>query len=176
MQSVTSVFQAFKPSIKKYWVLLGVTAIFMSGGVLFGAVFPFTTRMLVNEFTGGNPNVSHVWRIFQTLIWLFVGSNICYRVFDISFSLLQANVMRDLARRSFAVLQTQSMHFFENSFTGSLITSAKRFDHAFEGMSDVFFYQFMKSTIMIIIVLVVFFYETPILAVLFAGWIAVYCG
>lgn len=176
MESTSSVLHAFQPSIKKHWVLLGVTAIFMSGGVFFSAAFPFITRMLVNEFTGGNPNVSHMWRVFQIFVWLFIGSNICYRIFDISFSLLQAKVMRDLARRSFAVLQTQSMHFFENSFTGSLITSAKRFEHSFEGMSDVFFYQFMKSTIMIAIVLTVFFYETPILAILFAGWIVVYCG
>lgn len=176
MQPLISVWQAFKPSIKKHRVLLAVTIIFMTGAVLLGAALPFYTRNLVNVFTKANPDVSHVWLIFQTLVWLYVGINICYRIFDVALTMFQARVMRDLTERSFAVLQTQSMHFFENSFTGSLITSAKRFGYAFDGMSDVFFYQFMKSTIMLVIMLIVLFKETPFLAMLFAIWMVVYGG
>jgi ATP-binding cassette, subfamily B, bacterial len=176
MQSIISVFKAFRPSIRKYWLLFVIATTFMAGAVLIDVSFPFYTRRLINEFTGDSPDVSQVWSIFRTIALLYIGINICYRIFDVTLSLFQANVMRDLTRRSFAVLQTQSMRFFENSFTGSLITSAKRFGNAFDGMTDVFFYQFMRSTIMLIVVLVVLSREKPFLALLFTGWIVVYGG
>ena len=176
MQAVTSVFKAFTPSIRKHWVLFGASILLMIGAVLFGAAFPFYTRMLVNEFAKNTHDASRAWLIFQTLIWMYVGVNICYRLFDITITLFQAKVARDLTKRSFAVLQTQSMHFFENSFTGSIITSAKRFSNAFDGMADVFFYQLLKSSILFIVIFVVTVRERPLLAVLVAGWMLVYCG
>lgn len=176
MQAVTSVFRAFKPSLKKHWVLFGASILLMIGAVLFGATFPYYTRLLVNEFTKDTHDAGQAWLIFQTLIWMYVGVNICYRLFDISITLFQAKVARDLTRRSFAVLQMQSMHFFENSFRGSIITSAKRFGNAFDGMADVFFYQLLKSSVLFIVIFVVTVREKPLLAILVAGWVAVYCG
>src|SRR3989344_1813962 len=174
MEAIAPVFQAFRPAIKKHWVLLVVSVFFMVGAVLFGASFPFYTRKLVDEFTSDAPQASQMWLIFRTLIWMYIGVNVCYRIFDIALTMFQARVMRDLTKRSFAVLQTQSMHFFENAFTGSLITSAKRFGSAFDNMSDVFFYQFIKTIILLVIVFFVIFQETRFLAMLLAGWVAVY--
>lgn len=176
MKAITSVFRAFGPSIKKHWVLFGASILCMAAAVLFGAAFPFYTRNLVNEFTSTTPNISHVWLIFRTLILMYIGVNICYRLFDISITLFQARVVRDLTKRSFAVLQLQSMNFFEDSFTGSLITSAKRFGNAFDNMAEVFFYQFLKSTILFAVIFFVIFKERPLLAILLLGWMIVYCG
>lgn len=174
MQAIASVFQAYKPTILNHWVLLAVSVIFMVAAVLFGASFPFYTRQLVHEFTSDTPDISQMWLIFKTLIWMYIGVNICYRIFDIALTIFQARVMRDLTKRSFDVLQTQSIHFFENAFTGSLITSAKRFANAFDNMSDVFFYQFLKTIVLLTVVFVVIFQESSFLALLLAVWVVVY--
>lgn len=176
MQPLLSILRAFSPSIKKYWGSLAIATICMTGAILFGAVFPFYTRDLVNEFTKDIPDVSQAWAIFRALILLYIGVNICYRVFDVAFTLFQARVMKDLTMKSFAILQTQSMRFFENSSTGSIITSAKRFGNSFEGMSDVFFYQFMRSSVILIIVFVILVRENSLVAACFAVWVALYAG
>ncbi len=176
MNSLSSVYKAFKPSISNHWVLLVLSLIFMIGAVLFGASFPFFTRKLIDEFTGDVPNPDIMWSVFYMMAWMYVGVNVCYRIFDITLTLFQARVMRDLTVRSFEVLQKQSMQFFENSFTGSLITSAKRFANAFDSMSDVFFYQFTKSTVTMIVIFVVIYQETHLLALLLTAWIGAYGG
>ena len=146
----------------------------MIGAVLLGAQLPFKTRLLINEFTSALPDVSRMWEIFQALIFIYIGINVCYRIFDISITVFQARVMRDLTKRSFTVLQQQSIRFFENSFTGSLITSAKRFANAFDNMSDVFFYQFIKTSVLFTVVFTVIVQEKSLLAFLLLGWLAVY--
>lgn len=174
MLTISSVYKAFKPSIAKHWVLLVVSVFFMIGAVLTGALLPFYTRRLVNEFTNTSPDISNMWQIFYALIVVYIGINICYRVFDLSLTIFQARVMKDLTKRSFTVLQRQSIRFFENSFTGSLITSAKRFANAFDNMSDVFFYQFIKTSVLFTVVFTVIVQEKSSLAFLLLGWLAVY--
>jgi ATP-binding cassette subfamily B protein len=176
MNAIVSVFKAFAPSIKKYWILFGVSILGISGAVLLGTAFPFYTRNIVNEFASATPNVSRVWGIFGTLIWLYIAVNVCYRLFDIAVALFQAKVVRDLTKRSFDALQTQSMNFFENSFTGSVITSAKRFSNAFDGIADVFFYQLLRSTVLFIAIFIIISHERPLIAVFLAGWMVVYCA
>ncbi|MEO6077611.1 MAG: ABC transporter ATP-binding protein [Candidatus Andersenbacteria bacterium] len=176
MNAIVSVFKAFAPSIKKYWILFGVSILGISGAVLLGTAFPFYTRDIVNEFASATPNVPRVWAIFGTLIWLYIAVNACYRLFDFAVALFQAKVVRDLTRRSFDTLQTQSMHFFENSFTGSVITSAKRFSNAFDGIADVFFYELLRSAVLFIAIFIIISHERPLIALFLAGWMVVYCA
>lgn len=148
----------------------------MVAAVLHGALLPFFTRKLINEFTSASPQASSMWQIFYALVAVYIGINICYRIFDLSVTVFQARVMKDLTKRSFTVLQAQSIRFFENSFTGSLITSAKRFANAFDNMSDVFFYQFVKTSVLFTVVLIVITQEKPALALMLIGWLTVYAA
>lgn len=174
MNTLSTVLTAFMPSVKKHWVALAASVVSMIGAVLFGASFPFYTRSIINEITSDSADISDIWRFFTTLVLLYAGVNICYRIFDLTSTLFQSRVILDLTKRSFAVLQTQSMHFFESAFTGSLITSAKRFGTAFDGMSDVFFFQFLKSAILFTVIFVVTVRERPFLGALLALWLIVY--
>ncbi len=174
MKPLRSVLRALAPSIQKHWVSLAISAFCMIGAVVVDALFPFAIRNLVDQFTSETRNVSSAWAIFGTLIILYIAINTCYRIFDVAFSLFQARVMRDIALRSFAALQEQSMNFFEKSSTGSLITSAKRFGNAFEGMSEVFFYQFIRSATLIILTMGIFIMEKPAIAAGFALWVVAY--
>src|SRR3990167_1890640 len=93
--------------------------------VLNKAAYPF----LVRDLLGGlrDNSASPVTRVVWLIAILLVITNVTWYLYDRIILLFEARIMRDLGQRSFAVIQAQSMRFFENSFAGSLVTSARRF-------------------------------------------------
>ena len=169
-----TVLRAYWPSVCKYrWLGLAMMLI-MVVTVLNKAAYPF----LVRDLLGGlrDKSASSVTRVVWLIAILLVITNVTWYLYDRIILLFEARIMRDLGQRSFAVIQAQSMRFFENSFAGSLVTSARRFRGSFESIADAFVYQLGRSLIMIILTLVVFTWEYPWLGLAFAVWIFVFCG
>ncbi|OGZ69230.1 MAG: hypothetical protein A3D44_00895 [Candidatus Staskawiczbacteria bacterium RIFCSPHIGHO2_02_FULL_42_22] len=169
-----TVLRAYWPSVCKYrWLALAMV-LFMVVTVLNKAAYPFLVRDLLGGLKDGS--VESVTRTIWLIALLLFVTNVTWYLYDFVILFFEATIMRDLSQRSFAVVQTQSMRFFENSFAGSLVTSAKRFCHSFEHITDAFAYQLGRSFVWIILTLVVFSWEYPWLGLTFGVWVIVFCS
>ncbi|MSR79056.1 MAG: ABC transporter ATP-binding protein [Candidatus Taylorbacteria bacterium] len=167
-----AVFTAYWPSVCKYRLLLTAMAFFAIITVLTKAVQPFLLRNLVEALQFDS------YENVMLVVWIIVGALIAnsfsWLLYDPLIAIFEARVMRDLDQRSFNLIQSQSMRFFENSFAGSLVTSAKRFRNSLEALADVISYKLGRTLILIVITLAVFAWEYPLLALAFGIWIVIF--
>src|SRR3989344_4748966 len=168
------VFLAYWPSVKKFrWLAFAMVGL-MVLTVLNKAASPFLFRGLINALTA-NSMESVVW-VLCGFVALHISTQIIWYLYDLAIAFFELKAMRDLQQRCFAVVQAQSMRFFENSFSGSLVTAARRFCNNFEGITDAFAYQLGRAFFMMVFTLVVFAFEYPGLALVFAIWSVVFCS
>ena len=171
---VKVVCKAYWPSVKKFrWLAFAMVGL-MVLTVLNKAASPFLFRSLINALTA-NSMESVVW-VLCGFVALHISTQIIWYLYDLAIAFFELKAMRDLQQRCFAVVQAQSMRFFENSFSGSLVTAARRFCNNFEGITDAFAYQLGRAFFMMVFTLAVFAFEYPGLALVFAIWIIVFCS
>jgi ATP-binding cassette subfamily B protein len=167
-----AVFQAYWPSVWKHRGTGGLMLILMVVTVLAKGVEPFLLRQLLDGLMGDQTKDIPV--LMCWIVLMFVTMNVAWFTLDQAIIFFEAGVMRDLDQRSFGIIQSQSMRFFENTFAGSLVTSARRFRNSFESITDSFAYRLGRSAIMIILTIGVFFLEYPLLALAFSIWIVMF--
>ena len=171
---VKLVFRAYWPSVKKFrWLAFAMVGL-MVLTVLNKAASPFLFRELINALSADS--MDSVILVVCAFIALHISTQIIWYSYDLAIAFFELRAMRDLQQRCFAVVQMQSMRFFENSFSGSLVTAARRFYSNFEGITDAFAYQLGRAFFMMIFTLAVFAWEFPWLALVFAIWIVVFCS
>lgn len=172
-----NILRAYWPSLYRYRYLLIATISLMSVNVALSVAYPFLLRELLNAYTSMATSqtlgIGHTMKLIVTLI---LASNVAWIFFDYFIAMFESLVMRHLDWRSFIAIQAQSMRFFENSFVGSLVKSSTRFRNAFEGIADALFFQIGRSTLLIILTLVIFVHERPLMALGFGAWVIVFIG
>lgn len=167
------VLRAYWPSVCKHRWLGMALLVLMVMTVLNKSVYPFLLRKLVEALQERSDEgiIATFWLIGV----LAISVQVTWYLYDTVIALFEARVMRDLGKKSFAAVQAQSMRFFENSFTGALVTATKRFRNSFEAVADAVAYRLGRALTMIILTLVVFAWEYPWLALAFGVWIVVFC-
>ncbi len=167
------IYRAYQPSIRKYrWALIVASAL-MVVGVCAKGVYPFCLRMILDAFSQSDSGPI-LERALLYVALTFVSTHVIWLIYDSTIIHFETGVMEDLDKRSFTAAFAQSVQFFENTFAGSLVKSANRFRHAFEVISDAYFFQIGRSVVMMIITLVVFGLERPDLALMFLAWSAAF--
>jgi ATP-binding cassette subfamily B protein len=164
------VLKAYWPSVKKHWVLGITVTILMVVGVCISATPQHYVREIVNIFTGEHPDVNKAWRLFWNMVVVFGCMVVTYRGYEFALYWFEARVMRDLDIRSFAAIQRQSISFFENSFTGSLVKFTSRFKGAFEDIADTCLNAICRDFVILIVITVIFFQSMPSFAFAFLIW------
>lgn len=163
------VFAAYAPSMRKFVGMFALTCLLMVIGVVAKNVYPFCIRLIVDALSTGDSGPM-LERYLVYIAVAFLSTHVVWLAYDLMIMKFETNVMQDLDKRSFAAVLNQSMQFFENAFAGSLVKSATRFRNAFEVIADAWFFQIGRSLVMIIITLVVFGAEQPLLAGVFCLW------
>ncbi|MBI3255678.1 MAG: ABC transporter ATP-binding protein [Candidatus Andersenbacteria bacterium] len=164
------ILKAMLPSIYKEWKLLVATSVSMVLCVWITAQAPFYVRQIVSIFESQNPDVGSAKQVFQQLLLVFVAINIIYRIFDYCIVGFETKIMRDLEQRSFAVIQTHSLRFFEESFSGSIVKSIHRLRDAAENISDCIFMEAGRSLVMLVVISIILAKAMPSFAVFFFVW------
>lgn len=168
------ILKAWWPTIYRHgWLGLAMVSL-MFTTVVAKVAYPYFLRDLLNSLQSDSNE--GVIRAFWCIVGTYVFANAAWFLCNPVIVLFQNRTMRDLDQRNFAVIQRQSMRFFENSFTGSLITTARRFRTAFNDITNDLVESLGRSMAMIVLTLVVFVFEYPWLALAFAVWIVIYCG
>lgn len=120
--------------------------------------------------------LEHTGMLLLFALAVYVLQWVSFRIFDIAILLFESRVMRDLDQKGFLAIQNQSLQFFENTFTGSLVKKLGRFIRAFEAMYDWFTFTLLNQGFRIVIIFCVFLYQEPRLAAAFFLWACLFLG
>lgn len=170
------IFRHYRPEIRRHfwWLAGGVAAI--TGVVAANATIPFVFRRFA-ELLASAPETDRVEEMGATILLfalLYASVWLCWRLFSICIVIFEARAMRDLDNRCFAAVQAHSLHFFENSFSGSLVKKIHRFVRAFEQLFDWLLFSAYNTGMRLGVTLVVFALHEPVFAAVFAGWICIF--
>lgn len=83
-------------------------------------------------------------------------------------------VMADIAHSCFEYLHAHSFGFFINRFVGALVRKVNRLVDAFEGIADRVLWDLFPLALRITAILVVLFWHSAPIALIFLTWVAVY--
>ena len=105
---------------------------------------------------------------------LEAGSLLLRRSRDFLNNYFQPRVQADLLQTCYEYLQKHSIGFFNSNFVGSLVTRVKRYEQAFEQISDLFLYNFGRSTIELLVISGFLISRNWILGAILLGWAAIF--
>lgn len=144
-------------------------------GTIANSLVPYAYKLFLDNLSssqnvGYQQVLPYIWIIFGLGAAEWIG----WRVATFFNNFFQPRVMADLINTCFDYLQGHSYGFFTNSFTGSLVKKITRYSHAFEDISDQFFWSLGPIVIRIATMLVVLYQRLWILAFGFLVWCAIY--
>lgn len=157
-------------------------------GLFFSSIFLWTggfilQRLLVPLVVAGAFNtliqeVNPAWSMFTTDLIAFLCMVIIAQIaIDTALILegrMEAKVMIRLYSRIFDTLSRQSLHFHNNSFSGSLVTQANRFVNGYIVTTDTFVLNFTQLTVMSVLSSAILFWFSPVLGSVVFTWVVVF--
>ncbi len=116
---------------------------------------PFFYKLFFDQLVGVNPD--NPQPLVTTLFWIFVLNFLnvsLWRAVLFTNNYFQPRVMSDLMNTCYDYLQNHSYRFFSDNFVGSLVTKVRRYQRAFEDISDQVLFE-MGRTILITISIII---------------------
>lgn len=172
-----------KQTLKIFWDharRLGFRPYFLFGGMIVVTLFrdatPLFYKNLVNFLVDHKvgDNIRPALNIITALFVLNICRVLLWRSINFVNNYFQSRVMADLTKTCYEYLQKHSIGFFNSNFVGSLVTKVKRYERAFEQLSDQFMFNLGRSvTEMGIIVGVLLYLYWPI-GLLLLAWCLTY--
>jgi ATP-binding cassette subfamily B protein len=128
---------------------------------------PLIIASIINKLSHNHYASSQLWSVFGSSIifyavLVFVGSFVFWRLVDSFMWKLEANVQRDMARRVFNHLLTQSASFHANSFGGSLVSKTNKLMGAYIRFADTTAFQVMPLLSGLIFTFVILISRAPL--------------
>jgi ATP-binding cassette subfamily B protein len=113
-------------------------------------------KHIVDIISASSPGWSNQ---LQTQIILLAGvlflQNILFRLGDLALRKYQVPGRAHIAKYIFRIIQGHSYDFFSNTFVGSMVSKAKRFEDGFGTLSDNFIFTFWWESVVLISMLIV---------------------
>ena len=167
-----------RPHVKKHWVSFSLIFFTYGVGAIFDSIIkPLIFGKMIDVFSSGfGRDVILQQAIYFLLLTaiVIVIHNIAFRAGDYATSYFESKVMKRLYDSTFENLLKHSYHFFSNNFSGSIIAKSKRFVKQFETFTDILSFQIWFSIVILIGVLFILFFKSPVLAYIFLGWSVLY--
>lgn len=164
--------------MKKHWVSFYLIFICYGIGSICDAIIkPLVFKQIIDLFTSGlNRDVIFHQALFYlalTCVVIFI-QNIGYRSGDFATTYFESRVMKNLYDFTFKKLLNHSYNFFSNNFSGSIVAKSKRLVKQFETLMDIVSFPIWFSIVILCSILVILFFESPTLALIFLGWSLIY--
>ncbi len=179
MASSRSVLGVYLQACKPHAFILVMTFVFFSLGALCSTTVNavlFSWIVDILSDTSLSPDVAYNNVMFPLALVCvgYVMLNIGYRTGDVLLCRSQARVLRDLSITAFQSVRVQSLTFFENQFTGGLVSKSRRFIKAFETLHDRFTFAIFMLGIHLVAASVALAWASIIVGCIFIGWVVVY--
>lgn len=168
------------PEIWKYKHLVIVMVLSLCITVAIEMSFPFLFRSIVDNmqasFLDTPENYAGLRTTLLYLAFAYGGMWLGWRINELCIVFFETRSMRDMEVRAFRAIESQSVKFFKETFTGSLVKKIARFTNAFENLADIFYFNFLREFIKIIGILTIFYFEKPVFTLLFLLWSTIFVG
>jgi ATP-binding cassette subfamily B protein len=138
---------------------------------------PFIVSQVINRLS--HAAMGHLtFAMFVPLLWAYVGLRVIHvassRLTMQTYIRLEPNVMRDLENASYSKLQTHSMGFFADNFSGALVAKVNRFSASYQRLIEVALGDFgMLIYRYVAIMIILLFVNIPI-ALVFLVWTIIF--
>ena len=155
------------------WKVIGILA-GVFAFTLLQASIPLLYRDLINVLTSGYGNLNSALHIVVLILIANIFRLSSYRFANFVNNSFQTKVMADLMNTCYQYLQKHSYGFFTSNFVGSLVTKIRRFERAFERISDQVIHDLGRASLDIFIVISVLLWQYRIFGLIMLAWSAVY--
>lgn len=111
---------------------------------------------------------------FLVLITLLTTQFILWRIMNFTWAHWQASIMRNLEQDAFAHIHRHSLGFFQDTFSGALVTRINRLTRSFETITDRLFFDIYTGISYILGVITVIYFLEPLIAMVFGGGVLLF--
>lgn len=160
------------PQMRKFKGAFYSIMVIYSVRMALGAILvPFYFKKVIDtlSFEGGS-HVSIADGLFK-LVFIIIGINfiaiLLARTGKFLFFTFIIDMIRELRNFAFQKIEQNSYTFFSNTFAGSLVTKSRRFVYSFDIMFDIFIYQFLAFSVILVGVFIVLFRESTTISLVF---------
>ena len=164
--------------IRKYkWSFWGVFILFALGIIFSDLLVPQVYKRIIDTLALDQSPGELAPKLFNYILYvglLMLLHNIFFRTGDFLYAHAQTNIVRSIQNFCFEQLSKHSYKFFSDTFSGSLVTKARRFSRSFDRFQFIFAIRFWLITIQFSGVLIVLILNAPILALFFFIWLIIY--
>ncbi len=168
-------YKIFWNHAKQYPVALFVVLF----GVIFGTLVNLVPALFYKEFfdvlhaaSGSDIVVAdQLIAILYKILGVFFLSWVVWRVLLFTNNYVQPRIMKNLTDMCFAYLQKHSPTYFHNNFVGSLVKRVNKFGRAYDQISDLILFSFMRLGVGIIAITTVLAFKNWLFAAVLLGWL-----
>jgi ATP-binding cassette subfamily B protein len=169
------------PQIKKnQWVFYFILFFYSLRILIDFVVVPIFFKQLIDLFSSQVLDRStlspQAFKIFFIIAGLHVFIFCLARLIKFTYYRFLAKLIKDLRDFSFQKISTHSYTFFSNIFAGSLVTKSRRFVNGFESAMDVFIFNFIQLSVLILGSLIVLAHQSPTVGSIFGVWVVINIG
>ncbi len=179
MSLFKGIFKYVWPQMRKYKGAFYAIIIMFSIRVVFDSILrPLYFKKIIDLLS--NTKVERLSLSHDIFILIFILIIINIIIFIIArttkflFFRFEINVIRELRNFAFQKVENHSQTFFSNTFAGSLVTKSRRFVGSFETMFDIFIYNFLNFSVILIGVFIVLIKQAPTISLIFLLWIIIH--
>lgn len=179
MLSITKIFKYLWPLFKKYqWPFYVAILLFIFRTAVDFVAIPVFFKELIDTISapGGDRAAlqGELMRLVALIIGLHFAVALTARVRQILLNKFTVNMVKSIRDYTFQKIEQNSYTFFTNTFTGSLVTKARRFPYAFEGALEVGIFEFLNTATVFVSIFIVLSRESLLICGIFFGIVAVY--
>jgi len=171
-----SLFRHFRPFVVRHkWLNVFTLLGYGVGALLTSVAMPLIYKRIMDTLSvPGSQATEILYDLAVLLVVVIVAYNICYRIADWTIVRAQGNALKYAIDYALERLYEKSYTFYTNTFTGGLVAKIKRFVNAYEHLHDQFVFQVWMQGISLLSSIVVLWWQSWKLGLLFIGWLVLY--
>ncbi|HVQ43443.1 MAG TPA: ABC transporter ATP-binding protein [Candidatus Saccharimonadia bacterium] len=140
---------------------------------------PFIVSQVINRLSHAAAG-SLTLADFAPFLWAYVAVRVVNvvvsRVMMQPYIRLEPNVTRDLEDMSYKALQSHSMGFFADNFSGALVAKVSRFTSSYQKIIETATGDFAMLLYRYVFIMAILFYLNVVIALVFLLWTAIFSG
>ena len=170
LRVISSYWIYIKPVKYSYFLMI---ILYIIGMILMGVVMPLYYGKVVEAVSIADKH--YAWQSLYILAALFLGGYVCDRIGDYLNIDMSIKSEKSLQADTYKRLMKQSLGFFNDRFTGSLIAQQQRYSKGLDDvMIELLVGNLTRTLTEMIGIMVVFYFISPILMILSLLWVVLF--
>tara|TARA_B100001179_G_scaffold212107_1_gene179812 strand:+ start:2143 stop:3903 length:1761 start_codon:yes stop_codon:yes gene_type:complete len=175
MKFLKKLIQFLHPYLKNLYPSMVVNFIFgVSSQVLAIALTPYYYQKIIDALNSGVDSIEKIYELGLYAVIVFVLTTILFRLTDYTLIPIQARISRTLDAKVFSNFLSKDFHFYQNNFSGSLVSKFSKFSRAVTTIYDMVLHGIVGPLIGLVFVLIVLGRESLLLFGIFGVWSLLY--